>query len=444
MSKPIEIVVGGGGQYDPAPGTSVVNISMLAGQEFYIEKTGFGTFPYNLYSSLSSGGVQLISGTFQINERFYIHLTGSTYTVGASGSYSNGFDKSRVMTALFGRVGWSQSIMSGAPVVNATNLESKSSRYFQDFHSIVTVANVKHTMEEANANDANLNQHLTSLQRSCIMRCLNTVFREPEYLQEILLFTRQGQNDTPVENSGQFVYYEINLAPANGISVQIESATLYFDQDVTFNLYLFKDGKKSPISVIEVTAVAYEATVVNFSDLVLSYIGATTKGGRFYFGYFQDDLGIARAIKEQVCQSTTTLCFRAEPTYSKRNVGEYDFDRDQRSYTVEPYGINLEISVFRDFTNLIVKKAHLFDEAIGLMNAYMVIEQIIYAIRSNGTERILKDQVEKLGLQLDLTGAAPISDSPRIKGLAQKIDAELKRMRSSFFPKQKPMNVNLC
>ncbi|MDF2189288.1 hypothetical protein [Paraflavitalea sp. CAU 1676] len=444
MPKPVDIVVGRGQLYDPIAGSSAVNVPWLAGQEIYVEKVGYGTWNYDLWSPKGSGGFQLEGSTFLAGERFYIHYSGFVSTLPGSSGYTNGFDKARVIPALFGRVGWSQSLVAGAPVVNPTNQESKSGRYFQEFHNIVTVANVRQTMEEIGANDANLNQHLTNLQRSCVLRCLNAVFQKPEYLQELLLFNRIGQNDTPVTNTGQFVGYEINLAPANNISVQVEAATLLFDQDVTFNLYLFKDGKKSPIRVVEVAAVAYEATVVNFADLVLSYYGATTKGGRFYLGYFQDDLGPAKAIREQVCRAGQPLCYSAEPVYMKKNAGEYDFNRDQRSYTVEPYGINLEMSVFRDFTNVIVKKAHLFDEVIGLTNAYIVIEQILYAVRSNATERILKDQLDRFGLQLELLGAVPIQDSPRIKGLAQKIEAEFKRMRDSFFPRQKPMNVNLC
>jgi len=358
--------------------------------------------------------------------------------------YTNGFDGSRVLTALTGRVGWKQPARSGSPVINTANQTARSSRYFQDFHSIVTVDNVKATMEEPSADSTNLNAYLADLQRAAIMRCLNSVFREPEYLQQVLLFDRIGQNDLPIENTGQFVGYEINIAPAMDVSVQIDSATLMFDRDVTFNLYLFKDGKKSPVATISVSAVAYEATVVAFADQVLSYIGSATKGGRFYFGYFQDDLGSARAIQEQVCASNKTICFCAQPMTSKKITGQLDFDRNQRSYTIQPFGINLEISVFKDHTQMVVKKAHLFDEAIGLIVAYMVIENIIYTCRSNGNERVLKDELSKIGIQLDLNGQAPISDSPRIKGLNTRIEEELQRLRKAFCPKFKSQTVNLA
>jgi hypothetical protein len=446
MIKPIEIVVGGSGPYDPAAGTSVCNIPIIAGQEVFLEKTGYGTYDYNLYSSLSTGGFQLIGNTFTGGERFYVHLTGLGYGT-TSGSYTNGFDFNRVINALFGRLGWKQPDKTGSPVINATNLISKSYRRFNDgsFHALVSIDNIKATMEEAGASDVNLNAHLESLQRAAIMRSLNRVFSDidkPEYIEQGLLFNRLGQNDQSITNTGQFAGYEINVAPDMGIGVQIDSATLLFDQDVTFNLYLFKDGKKSPLSVIQVSAIANEATVVNFSDLVLNYIGSATKGSRFYFGYFQDDLGAARAIQEQICSMNKTRCFSAMPAVSKKNAGEYDFDRNQRSYTVQPYGINLEMSSFRDHTQQIVKKANLFDEVIGLTVAYMTIEQIIYAVRSNVNERILKDELARVGVSLDLTGSAPLSDSPKIKGLTQRIDEEYKRMRKSFFPKAKPITVN--
>lgn len=443
MGKPLEIVVDGGGS-NPAAGTSVCNIPTIKGQDFYLEKIGYGTYDYSLYAPISSGGFQLIGNTFQEDEKFFVHLTGLSYGT-APGNYTNGFDATRVLSALFGRVGWKQPLKTGSPVVNSTNLLSKGGRFFNDgsFHKIVTIDNVKATMEESNASDSNLNAELESLQRAAIMRCLNSVFREPEYIQQVLLLDRLGENDTPIDNTGLFVGYEINVAPTMDNAVQIDSATLLFDQDVTFNLYLFKDGKKSPLSVIEVTATAYESTVVGFSDLVLNYIGSQTKGGRFYFGYFQSDLGSARAIKEEGCLANKTICFCAEPMQAVQTVGEYDFNRNQRSYTWQTYGLNLEMSVFKDHTQMIVKKANLFDEVIGMTVASMVIEQVIYTSRSNSSERILNDVLAKAGIQMDLNGAAPVADSPKIKGLNTRIEEELKRLRCSFYPEAKTVTLNL-
>lgn len=444
MAEPIPILVGGPGPSDPAAGTSVVIMTSIAGQLFYLEKIGYGTFDRTLWSPRTGGGFTLTSGSFVAGEKFYIHLTGFSVTDLPQGAYTNGFDYQRVMAAMFGRIGWQQPWMAGSPVISNNNLQARGNRYFQDFHALVTVDNVKAVMEGPSATDLNLNGYLESIQRSAIMRCLNGVFREPELLEQVLLFDRIGQNDTPVDNTGLFIGYEINTAAAMDIGVQIESATLLFDQDVTFNLYLFKDGKKSAISVIEVSAEAYEATVVSFSDLVLNYIGAATKGTRFYLGYFQDDLGSARAVREEAC-GKSTKCFRAQPVSMKRIAGQYDFDRNQRSYLAQPYGINLEMSSFRDHTQQVVRKANLFDEVIGLTVTYTVIERILYTIRSNGNERSLRDQMDRVGMSIELTGVAPISEAPaKIKGIKERIDAEYARLRKTFFPRKASTIINLA
>jgi hypothetical protein len=454
MVKPIQITVGGAGQYDPAAGgTDYVNAS-LSGQDGYVFRSGYGPLPYGSYDVLPSGGFRLkgpavvlsqVLGTedpytgnvFRPGEMYTWQSFGLLFTNESDG-YTNGFDFARVMSAMYGRIGWRQPEAAGSPVVASTNLIAKSGRHFQDFHALVSVANVKATIEEAGADDTNLNIQLEQLQRAAILRCLNAVFREREYLDQSLLYTRlERQQVSTVENEGLFVGYLIKVGQANDISTQIESVTLNFDTDKTFTLYLFAEGKKTAIWSQSVDAVGGEATQVVLDGLVLNYLSNHCK--RFFFGYFQDDLGSTKAVKEQATWSTTR-CFSAQPVQSAK-VGA-DLNREQFSLTNTPYGLNLEVTSFRDHTQSIVRKASLFDEAVGLTHAYMVIEQILTAARSNATERLLKDAIDKVGMQLELTGAAPISDSPKIQGMTGRIDQELKRLRLSFFPKPKSQVVN--
>jgi hypothetical protein len=86
----------------------------------------------------------------------------------------------------------------------------------------------------------------------------------------------------------------------------------------------------------------------------------------------------------------------------------------------------------------------MFDELIGLSMAYAVIEQVIYAVRSNSTERILKDQLDKLGIQLDLTGSVPLADTPKVMGLRQRIEREAKKVKELFYPKAEAISVNIA
>jgi hypothetical protein len=444
--KPVEIVVGRGETYDPVAGTTDCPMSAFAGQQLWVEKTGYGPYDYDKWQEISGGGWRLLGAgnTFVNGERFYVHFTGLSYGTGQT-SYTNGFNYSQVITSLFGRVGWQQPSITGSPVLNSVNTTSKGGRFFNiGFHSLVTVQNLKAVMEEVGASDSSLNNYLEAVQRGIILRCVNGVFNEPEYLSQKLLFNRSWSvNDQLVSNTGYFVGVQFRVPPTPDIAVQIDSVALYFDSAVTFNLYVYNDAVKAPLAVIEVTTVANSQTLVNLSDIILNYIGGANLGGSFYIGYYQDDIGSAKAYWEQGCEY-------ARDSYgwtfveADRKPAEYDFNRQNVRRNNVNYGLNLHVSTFRDHTWQIVKKASLFDNAIGLQMAAFAIEQIIYSTRSNGTERILKEASAEINAQLELNGVAAISDSPHTTGLKKQISQELARMKESFFPKPKAQSVSLC
>lgn len=442
MAQPIQITVGAAGLYDPAIGATTCPVSTLAGIEIYVEKSGTGTLPTSAYTVRSGGGFNLSSGSFQSGEIYFIHQTGLQLQT-ASADYTNGFNYNQVVNALFGRLGWRPSTLADQPTLSTPNTTARSGRYFNDVHALVSVPNIKSIIDNPSMTDNQFNSELESLQRSVILRSLNAVYSEREYIDQVLLFDRHGNNDQPVTNTGLFAGFEIKLAPVIDKAVQIESATLLFDSNKTFTLYLFKDGKKSPVWSQEVTVVANESTVVILEDLILNYISPSTTGGRFYFGYFQDDLGSAKAIQEQVSSYNPTHLFSAQSFYSKATGS--DFNRNERSYPSLPYGINLQISSFSDWTATIVKKANLFDELIALTMAYSIIEKVVYSTSSNATERILKDGITMASAIQDLTGSAPVSDGPApVTGLNKRIEREVLRVKKALFPKSKAQTVNLC
>ncbi|HEY4112192.1 hypothetical protein [Puia sp.] len=442
MRKPILITVGGGGPFDPAPNATDCIVPSLVGQDCWIEKTGYGTYPYDGYQVLSAGGFRLVGGTtFNAGETWYIHQSDLAYG-SAGGNRTNGFNLSAIMALLLNRIGWRQSTIPKYAILDSNNQISISLRYFNDFHALCTVPNLRDCQDNPEISNADFNAYLQSLQRSAIARCLNSVFQEPDDLEHVLLYERNTRIEQAADNTGLFVGYEIKVGQSFDIAVQIDSVRLYFDQHVTFPLYLFKDGKRSPIWTSTVTATAFEATIVDFSDLVLNYIGPETKGAMFYFGYFQTDLGSARAIREQVEGWNKTLCFCAGAITAPQ-TGPLLFNSSLRYITNVPYGLNLEMSSFRDHTAMITKRANVFDNAVGLQMVYNVLEQILYSTRSNDKERILKEGFGSAGVMLELKGAIPASDVAKTTGLSQKIETEIARLQKTFFPKPKGQTLNL-
>lgn len=443
MSKPVEIVVGRGGEFDPVAGTTVCPMPLYAGQSLWVEKTGYGTYDFTKWAELSGGGWVLTDTQFINGERFYIHFTGTSYST-EEGTYTNGFNRNAVISALYGRVGWREPNPL-SPVLSNINTLMKGGRAFQDFHSLVTVDNVRSVMENAAATDDQFNAYLEAIQRSALLRSVNGLFKgcfASEPLTQKVLFRRTWQpNDTLIENKGQFVYLALRLPPKESIGVKIDQIALYFDSDVTFNLYLFHDAQKLPLSVIQVSAVADSQTLVTLPDMVLNYISNNAMGGTFYIGYFQDDLNGAKAYYESYCERFSDVYFWTFGEADK-TPGQYNFNRRNVRMNNVNYGMNFHISTFRDHTNQIVKNPALFDDVIGLTMAANVVEQVVYSTRSNGTERILKETIGEFGAQMDLNGAAPVSNTGYVPSLKKRISEEYKQLQQAFFPKPKSKTVN--
>lgn len=359
-------------------------------------------------------------------------------------AYSNGFNITPVLAALAGRLGWRQPTLAGMPVVDATNIATKSGRYFNDFHALVNVPNAKATVENPEITDTQFNAYLQSLQSSVIMRCLNGVFNKPEWIEKIMLFDRFGQDDELITNAGLFVGVKIRTARSIDKAVKINSVSLYFDSAVTFNLYLFHDARKTPVMTVSVTTVANQQTILPITEMILTYLASGNMGGNFYLGYFQEDLGAAKAYDEKKCKYNRAKIFSWDFMEANKVAAQVDFERNNPRYTARTHGLNLSISSFNDHTQAIVDNVPVFDELIGLQMAATLIEMIMHSTRSNGTERIIKDSVERLMVYMDLKGTVPISDAPSTTGIAHQIERELVRVKETVTPKPKPSSYSLC
>lgn len=335
-------------------------------------------------------------------------------------AYSNGYDRTEAQTALYKRLGWATDAS-----LSTDNKASASGRYFDDgsFHSIVTVANVKATQPAGTSWDT----FFERLQKSAIDRALAAVFPDPEYIEDIKFYDPEDEeNDQLIANSGKAIGYRIELPSSYSKTVHIKALELYMDGAATFNVYLFKQGSKTAVKTKSVTTEANTKVRVPVTDWLLNYKDAKT----WYVVYMQTDLGSVKAIQEQA-EFNEALCMDFYPIGASVTTGT-DFDRRSPGLPCLPYGLNIEAGSFNDHTRTITAQPYLFDNLVGLQMAYMTIEQMVYTVQSNATERILRDQLASIGIQLDLNGVAAISDSPQMQGLKHRIEKEATRIRSSF------------
>jgi hypothetical protein len=378
-----------------AGGTSYTNSSLI-GWTYDVERRGFGTMEQGVdyeQDPVNGGFSLLVPGDkWTGNEKLIIHFQPRTTVA--------------------------------PPVATA--------RWFEEFHPMVTLNNLKDVVEEEHvATDDTWYNKLVDIEQGVIMTLLNGVFNEPQLIESTLIWDRQLRNDLPYTNMGKFVGYRLFVAPGE-FALQISRISFMFNGDANFNLYLFQDMKKAPLYSIPVSVTGHDETYVDLPNWILNYTSPMAQGGTFYLGYFQNDLGSVQALEQFVTRWNRSLAFGYTAFEAVQVTGQYDFNRIQVPYTYRTYGMNLEVQTYKDFTNRVIKNASLFDEAIGLAMAIVVLGYEAYSARSNGTERITKEMATLIYGELNNSGEAK-EINPYIAGLKLQLRRELSRINRNFF-----------
>src|ERR1044072_93490 len=347
-----------------------------------------------------------------------------------------------VIDPLSGRVGFRNTTQAGyAGLVTAPHTTSASGRYYDEFHSIVTVPNLKDLVNNDPAiSGTDFNTYLQQLQTGAIHAVLAGIFSKPELIEQQMIYERDDQEPEVILNGGQFVGYMIQVANRTNLSVHVNALSLLFNGAGTFNVYVFNHLKPTPIKEIEVTVAPYEEVIQPVDDVILSAISSANKSRTFFVGYFQDDieaLGI-QALDYGIRLKREAACFSAEGVECIKTAAA-DFNRYNPPMTGRSYGINIEMSSYRDYTEVILRNKQLFDKAIGLQMAAMVIERGIHSTRSNGYQRLGEAGVKQLYTDLNLAFSSP--EFPYTTGIKNQISREIDRIYKNIFPKDKPKSI---
>ena len=369
-----------------------------------------------------------------------------TFTV-YQATITNGFDLYRLMqtTALKGRLGWKQPTgtnIPNIPTLSTANKMATSGRYYgSQFHKGATLVNYFNTQENLDISADDFNQLLQDEEQAVVMRLLNAVFNRPALIEHCANYTRQANiRNIIIPNGGNFCGYRINVAEGN-YAVNIDNIGMAFDGAVTFNMYLFNDLILRPVYTKSVTSQPFTQVRVQL-DWVMNFINSTNSGnlgGVWYLGYFQDDLGGVKALDEQLNLWADSKIFGAYPFQSPK-IGLLDFNRRQPSVNFRSYGFNFEASSYRDYTQVIVQNANMFDEARGLAMAINVLEQVQFTTQTNSTQRQISEALDKYSKDLNIPESS-ITPNPFLSGLDVQLQREIQRLNDNFWRKAQAMSV---
>lgn len=302
-------------------------------------------------------------------------------------------DKTQI-ESLYGIVGFRGSYDPDYDILDTDNQVSRSGLYVDD-NAFCKVEFIKDSSDYIDLSDADFNEALKNMQLSAISNVCNSVFPTVDYIDRNLLFKNAfNKQDTDALPDG-FVGYRIKITDEKSVAFQIKRVFLDFDGTDTITLMLFNSATKTVVysEAVVITTDHQEVTL----DWVLNDLGGLYKG-EYYFGY--NTTGLAVTPYQRDYNSGNLMSYITYLNVYQMKVPNHNtatlFDLDDVEGLSTSTGLNPDITVYNDYTDLIIRNENLFAEAINYAVAIKCIGSPETSLRSNRNKRINEQNVTQM------------------------------------------------
>ena len=346
------------------------------------------------------------------------------------------FDVTKIQNSLSGIVGFKQPYNPEYAILDTENTNSISGIYVND-NPYAKIEFIKDNQDYLDITDEDFNQFLKDLQKTSISNTCNSVFSDYDFLERDVLYKNaMNKVNTEVLPIG-FVGYQIEVSKKKNIAFKINRIILDFEGTGEIELILWNTGKKEAIKkqVVEITTDNQEIElnwILNNSDV--------TYKGDYYIGYLIKDLTV-QPYKRDYSNSDVLTNYKNIFVYPYCVLGhdtDVLFNLDNLEGLSQTTGLNLDITVFEDFTNFILNNKNLFSKAISLDITIKCLQIYIASLRSSANER--KSEALYNKIMLEIEGTSGKDSVIPVKGLRSEmlgeisnIKKEVDKLRMGFF-----------
>lgn len=341
----------------------------------------------------------------------------------------------KISTNLYGIVGFRQPFNPAYDILDSDNLISRSG-YFVDDNPFVKVSYLKDTQDYKDITDEEFNLYLKRIQEASIVNVCNQVFSRFDYLDRNLLYKNaQNKVNQEVLIDG-FVGYRIRVSNERNIAFQIKRVLLDFDTLGDFTLMLFNTSKSEPIFEEDITITNKTQEIelnwnVDNSDV--------TYKGDYYLGYIKSattPIPFKRDYENADLMSNISH-LKIEKRQVKGHSTETLFDLTDEEGLSENIGINPDIVVYEDYTDLVTQNEMLFAKSIQLDMSIAILREYLNSSRSGGNERKATDQSARILVEIEgqndvgvlkVTGLRPL-----LVGEINQLSREIDKLKTGYF-----------
>lgn len=300
------------------------------------------------------------------------------------------FDVGQIQSGLVGLVGVQQPYNPTYAVFDAQNLTSESGLYLND----MPYFKAEYLIDSALGSDytpTQVNESLINIFKGANVDVCNRVFDKIDLIDRQIIFTK-AQNKVNLEttlNNG-FLGYRIRMSNQKDLAFKINKLILEFQGAGDVKIMLFNSYESAPVKETTVTISSnYQTEEVNW---IVN--NTTTYKGEYYIGFVYD--GTLTPYKRDYRDASYENSIK-ELTIDKVQVNghitEDLFDLEDVEGLSENNGLNLDVTVFEDFTDFILNNKFLFARAIQLSSSINIYNRFISSNASNKQERYSKELI---------------------------------------------------
>ena len=330
----------------------------------------------------------------------------------------------KIQDAMFGLVGFNQPFNSSFAIVDAQNLESRSG-YKVDDHSLIKIELIKGTQDYKDISDSDFNEVLRRIQRKAIIDVYDSVFNCSKFIDRGVLYPyAQNYIKTDTLPNG-FVYHQIKLSNRSNLAFNISRVFLTFEGSGDIELLLFNTGSVNPIFSKQITVDSINQAVD--LDWTVDNSNGRYKGD-FYIGYIVNDDFTLKPYRRDYENASAETKFKYLSFFQKGIIRDHNtntlFDLTLERTLSEETGLNFDVSIFNDYSDLAIHNENLFALAINLNFQIQVLEMYLNSLRT-GRDAAKADFIAMRVIQ-ELEGIE--TEAIRSTGIRKTYQIELDRL----------------
>ncbi len=348
------------------------------------------------------------------------------------------FNVSTIRSKLYGVVGIRQPYNPTYAIIDAANQISRSGYFITD-NPFVKVEFLKDNTDFKDISDPDFNIELKEMQEESIGNVCGKVFSGSDYIDRQVLYP-YAQNSVNVETlQSGLITHKIQVSIKKNIAFEISRILLDFQGAGDIELMLFNTSSNTPLFTKTITiASEHQEEVLNWR---VDNSGSTYKG-EYYLGYRNNAAGIGtlkpfkRDYENSDIESNITFLNTERMQFVGHSTDTLPDLTTEESYD-EASGLNPDITVYEDYTDLIIQNEILFARAINIDFQINALSRNLASLRSNRNERISERQVVRITQEIEgQSGDGLVTITglrPQLSRSIVKIAEEIDRIKKGYF-----------